>query len=147
MCIRDSHSSPLGQNSSKHNILRRADAREGQADCRSMQRPFRRAGEAAVILDNLRPHLPQSRKMQINRPWAKLTPARKGQNRPSGARKDRTQKDDGGAHFTHKPVRDIALRHTARIDRQASSLPGNGTAKMAQDPRGNVHVGQVRTIM
>src|SRR5699024_5007809 len=86
----------------KQDVFRRPNARERKGNLDAFESFRRTALQTTVILLNGDRHLPQSGEVQIDRTRTQLATSWKRKLCTAHPGKDRTQKDNGRAHFSHQ---------------------------------------------
>lgn len=135
------HRDALRPAGGQHQILRGPHGWHPQHHFPAPQ-PVRPAVEEAALLPDLRPQVPQARKVEVDRPGAQLAPAGVAQVRLPAPGQDRPQENGGGAHLPHEYIRNLTAAQGGGVHRQGIRLPMGVAAQMPQDADGGVHIPQ-----
>ncbi|CAG4927213.1 unnamed protein product, partial [Acidocella sp. C78] len=141
------HGLARGQGRGEQQLLGRADRHEGKGDGRAMQ-PLRRAGvDIAAIEGDLGAHRLQPLEVQVDRAGADRAAAGQRHARLAGARQQRAQHQDRGAHLAHDVIGRLGIGDGAAHRKPLGPGLLDGDAMLRQQLRHGRDVGERRHVL
>ena len=135
---------PLCRHRCQHGIFRGPYAGQGEGDIAAGEGAF--TAEAAVPFLNAGPQGAKSRQVQVNGPGTKLAAAGVGQLGLSHAAQNGAEEDHRGAHLPHQAVGHVPAGQNTGVHRDRIPLPLYPAAKVTEDGKGIVHIGEPGTV-